>query len=354
MKKDILSTGSQHFNDVRNINRELIEKALDMRCNAYLAHVKAKLLTMTIYDINSSRALLKREVAARTVIENQIKHKSAQLEKLNIQLEKRVKQEVEKRMENEIILAQQSKMAAMGEMLGSIAHQWRQPLNAIGLYVQDIEEAFDFGELNKDYIHKSVVNTMKQLEYMSNTIDDFRNFFQSSKKKSEFDAVDSINEALSIVSASLLKEKIEISFKDADSAAQSAVEHYKIFSFANEFRHVILNIINNARDAIKDARNIDSKRECGNILISVSAYCNTPSQIDKFIKIEIEDDGTGVPEKIIGQIFDPYFTSKHSSIGTGIGLYMSKVIIEKNMQGRLYVSNLDKGARFIIEIPVKN
>ncbi|MBF0472954.1 MAG: HAMP domain-containing histidine kinase [Nitrospirae bacterium] len=339
MKKDILTTGNQHFNDVRNINRDLIEKALEMRCNAYLAHVKAKLLTMTIYDVNSSKTALKREVAARTIIENQIKHKSAQLEELNTQLEKRVVEEVEKRRENELILAQQSKMAAMGEMLGAIAHQWRQPLNALGLYIQDIEEAYDFGELNKEYIHKAVTNSMNQIEFMSNTIDDFRNFFKSSKEKTDFNVIDSINEVLSIVTASLIKDKIELSIKFSD------FNNFKIHSFANEFKHVILNIITNARDAINDARIIDSKMEYGRILITIDLL------EDKHIKITIEDNGTGVPEKIIEQIFDPYFTSKHASVGTGIGLYMSKVIIEKNMRGKLYVNNIDHGARFIIEIP---
>lgn len=326
MKKDILRTGSQHFNDVKNINRELIEKALEIRCNSYLAHVKAKLLTLTIYDINSSRAALKREVAARCAIEAQIKRKSAQLEELNTNLEIRVKEEVEKRRESEIILAQQSKMAAMGEMIGAIAHQWRSPLNALSLYIQDLEEAYDYGELNKDYLHKAVVNSMKQIEFMANTIDDFRNFFKTSKQLTKFNVIDSINEALSIVSASLVKDKIEVKFVFK--------AEFKIYSFANEFKHVILNIINNARDAINEARKLN--KECGMILISANKVD------DKLIKIEIEDDGTGVPEAIINQIFEPYFTSKHESIGTGIGLYMSKVIIEKNMNGRLYVNNIIK------------
>ncbi|MBF0473106.1 MAG: response regulator [Nitrospirae bacterium] len=246
--------------------------------------------------------------------------------------------------DNKKLLAQQSKMASIGEMIGAIAHQWRQPLNSIALIVQDMEEAFDYGQLNKDYIHKNVKSTMAQIHYMSETIDDFRNFFRPDKEKVRFALSISINEVLRLVHDQLLGANISI----ISPTSQDLPPEYNSYTigYPNEFKQVVLNIINNAKDAIVENRINVKNNYRGLIKINFEGSTDV-------IKIKISDNGGGISDEHIGELFKPYFTTKSGEIGTGIGLYLAKTIIENNMGGSLSVVNVNKeisGAEFIIEL----
>ncbi len=236
------------------------------------------------------------------------------------------------RKEHEQLLIQQSKMAAMGEMIGAIAHQWRQPLNALAIMVQDLEDAFEFGELSKEYIDTKVSKAMSQINFMSKTIDDFRNFFKPNRAKVEFNPIKAINELLELISEQFKRHDIKININEFE-------QKVLVFGFVNEFKQVILNILNNAKDAILEHSNSGA--------IDVYFEINE----NKFL-IHIKDSGGGIPEAIIDRIFEPYFTTKSDDKGTGVGLYMSNIIIEKNMGGKLKVCNGEKGAIFTIELPL--
>ncbi|MBF0318862.1 MAG: PAS domain S-box protein, partial [Nitrospirae bacterium] len=266
------------------------------------------------------------------------KRMEEELKKLNANLESMVVEETRKRQQNEQMLIQQSKMAAMGEMIGLIAHQWRQPINAIGMTVQDIQEAYDYGELDDKYIKDIVAKTMEQIFFMSKTIDDFRNFFKPSKEKVRFDIKTTIEELTSMFEQMFKKSEVDISIR--------AVPDTILLTdgYPNEFKQVMLNILNNAKDAIA------LKRETGDTPGLIEINIGNNEERDTVI-VSIRDNGGGIPENVIGKIFEPYYTTKGEK-GTGIGLYMSKTIIETNMGGSLTVRNVDGGAEFIITLDI--
>lgn len=258
-----------------------------------------------------------------------------------VEAESVAKKEQVLRQENETILIQQSKLAAMGEMLGAIAHQWRQPLNALGLIVQDIQDAYAYKELDEAYLEKSVENAMKQLHHLSSTIDDFRNFFRSDKKKQVFSVPESVLEVIALVSKQLENLSIAISLgvrKDHRTLSFEKGDPSDPFlseGFQNEFKQALMTLIQNAKDAIlSHKQKLPSLK--GEIKIEVSSDEETCT-------ISVMDNGTGIPEKIIDRIFEPYFTTKDDDQGTGIGLYMSKIIIENNLRGELFARNLESG-----------
>lgn len=265
--------------------------------------------------------------------------KEKELEALNRNLENMVSEEIKKRREKEQILIHQSKMASMGEMIGAIAHQWRQPLCSLSLIIQDVKDAYDYGELDKEYIDKLIESSIMQIQYMSQTIDDFRDFYKPVKEKATFNVIKALKDVISMLLASFHNNNIEIDFDT------KAVESPVIFNYLNEFKQVVINILNNAKDAILECEQkaVNSNNH-GVIRISVSKR-------GKMIVVEISDNGGGVQDELIDKIFEPYFTTKQQGMGTGIGLYMSKVIIENNMSGSLYAKNIEKGAVFVIELP---
>ncbi|MBF0540365.1 MAG: response regulator [Nitrospirae bacterium] len=254
---------------------------------------------------------------------------------------------------NKKLMIQQTKMAAMGEMIGTIGHQWRQPLNAVALIVQDIGGAFKAGELDELYLKNSINSTMQQIKYMSETIEDFRNFFKPDKKKQPFDINNSIKDALGILKEQLKNNSIKVTHSCILNNKLCVLENiiksdlynselYITFGYPNEFKQVVLNIINNAKDAI-----LTTKKTGGHFLIDIDVV-----RVEEKIVIKIRDNGGGIPEEHLKEIFDPNFTTKGEDEGTGIGLYIAKYIIEKNMSGILSVRNNDVGAEFIIELSV--
>jgi PAS domain S-box-containing protein len=239
-------------------------------------------------------------------------------------------QAVETLREREQMLIQQSRNAAMGEMIGNIAHQWRQPLNTLGLFTQRLGYFYGTPSFNKEFLDDSVEKTMEIIQFMSRTIDDFRNFFSTEREKVRFRVDEALHKALSLVEASFKDCRINLEKEVRDDAVA--------FGFPNEYAQVLLNIFINAKDALTE-RNIRLPR----IKITVG----TENGISV---VTIADNAGGIPEEIAGKIFDPYFTTKGPQQGTGVGLFMSKTIIENNMGGRLSARNTDEGAEFRIEV----
>jgi signal transduction histidine kinase len=249
---------------------------------------------------------------------------------LNSTLEKRVQEEAAKNREKDIILIQQNRQAALGETLEHIAHQWRQPINTISLIVQDFEETYSCGELTDEYVHETAGNTISLLEHMSQTMSVFRDFFKPEKEKTAFSIKDSIARALSFIEPALRFHHIAVKL-DVDDELSAA-------GYPNEFAQVLLNILTNARDTFEE-------KKVEKPVIELRAFAEGNKTV-----VTITDNAGGIPDAIIDKIFHLYFTTKESRGGTGIGLFISKNIIENNMGGKLSVANIDHGAQFRIEL----
>ena len=254
---------------------------------------------------------------------------------LNKNLEKRVDYEVSLKIkkeneakEKERILIHQSKLASMGEMIGSIAHQWRQPLTQLSSILVLVELKYERKKLAAEELRNLTKQAEEQIEFMSKTIDDFRNFFKPNKEKNSFSPYKSIQSALSLISSSLENHNITVQLEFENEVL--------INGYESEFSQVILNILSNSKDAF-----IENKIEKPLITIHIS-------KSHKNSKIEICDNAGGIKLAPLEKVFEPYISTKHASSGTGIGLYMSKNIIEKSMNGSLSVSNKKQGACFII------
>ena len=238
------------------------------------------------------------------------------------ELDRMVKDEIEKNREKEQMLMHQSKLAALGEMLGNIAHQWRHPITRLSLLVQNFEMAYKMQKLDDKFVEKFKTKAFEQINYMSATIDDFTSFFKKDKEKQKFYVREVIEDALKLLEGRI--KNIEI-IKEYGTKIE-------INGYKTEFSQVILNILNNAIDALNE-------KEIKNKKIWIRIKNNL---------IEIEDNAGGIPEEIKDKIFEPYFTTKFQSQGTGIGLYMSKIIITKHFNSKLEVENSKYGAIFKI------
>jgi signal transduction histidine kinase len=222
-------------------------------------------------------------------------------------------------------------MASMGEMIGNIAHQWRQPLSQLSGLFFDIESAYEHKELNKKYLIKSVDEANDLIEYMSKTIDDFKEFYNPDAKKEIFSIKGATENALKVLDASLKFNAIVVELQ--------LDEGYHVEGLSNEFSQVLLNILSNARD-------IALERGISHPKIKIYATENSEKT-----SLFIEDNCGGIDKAILGKVFDPYFTTKYG-YGSGIGLYMSRIIIENKMNGKISVRNFSEGRlRFTITLP---
>ncbi|MBF0564027.1 MAG: PAS domain S-box protein [Nitrospirae bacterium] len=281
--------------------------------------------SITIKDRKMIFAIL-HDITEKIGFEKKLIEKTRELDSLNKDLQIRVNEEVTRRQTQEEMLIHQSRLASMGEMISAITHQWRQPLNTLALTVQDLEEAFTFGEIDDNYVKEFVSESLQQVKYMSSTIEDFKNFFKPSKNTKAFDVMASVREVLSLMSLQLKSYSIVVHCtSDGDTT---------VIGHPNEFKQAILNMLNNSKDAV--AKN--EKKE-----ISVRGW-----EENGMVKLSISDTGGGIPQNYIDKIFQPYYTTKEK--GTGIGLYMVKVIIADNMGGNISVANTTQGAEFIIEL----
>jgi len=272
------------------------------------------------------------DISKQKKIEEDLRERQESIEELNNSLESKIYQEVEKNREKDQMMYQQSRLASMGEMIGNIAHQWRQPLNIMALVMQDLYISDQLGNLTSKKVEESYDKSNNLLQYMSQTIDDFRNFFQQGGEEEAFSVKDSLDSVHSLVSTNLAYHHID---------CQIDVKHDStIKGGLNEFKQVLINIINNAQEAIETNESANKRIR---VLIT---------QKDNQAIISISDDGGGINKDVIQKVFDPYFTTKNQTQGTGLGLYMSKQIIENSMCGSLSVKNTKEGAEFKISLPL--
>jgi len=250
---------------------------------------------------------------------------NSEVEERRDALEKRVTIEVAKRLENEKMLYKKERFSSMGEMIANIAHQWRQPLMSINGILINIEDDFDSNKLNKSLLSKRLDEVEEVISHMSQTIEDFRGFFDPNKKIETFNVKQAILQACRLLQGPLMMVELELKLDE---------EIYTV-GHKSEFVQIIVAIVQNAIDATNKEKNrahiaISLKRSHGHIVITIT------------------DNGGGISDEVMPKIFDPYFTTKHKSEGTGLGLYVSKLIIEHTMNGSLEVANVDDGACFTI------
>ncbi len=248
-------------------------------------------------------------------------------------LEFQIQEQIYKRLEQEQILIQQSKLASMGEMIGNIAHQWRQPLAQISAIHMNMKVTYDFDKFTKEYLDTKIKEANTLTNYMSQTISDFQNFFKPQGEKEEFSVEKACRDSYFILESSLKYHGISLNF---DVKEDSVVYGYK-----NEYSQVILNVLSNAKDILIE-------RVIKNPEINIEIKTG-----DNFAIVKIQDNAGGIKEDIIEKVFDPYFTTRHKTQGTGIGLYMAKNIIERNMSGFINVRNQNDGAIFTIKVKKK-
>lgn len=239
------------------------------------------------------------------------------------------------------LLFQQSKMASMGEMIGNIAHQWRQPLSVISTCASGIKFEKEFNQISDERLYESLDLIVENTQYLSKTIDDFRNFFKADKIIEDFCINESILRVLKLLKSSIQNHNIQVeTHLNGDLI---------INGYPNEFLQVLVNIINNAKDALM-TQDINAR------FMNIKTFIK-----NKRCVIEVNDNGGGVDETIVSKIFDPYFTTKHKSQGTGIGLYMSHQIVVEHMKGSIYAKNIEfikdknnyKGCSLVIVLPIK-
>ena len=241
------------------------------------------------------------------------------------------------RVQQKQFLIQQSKLAEMGDMVAAIAHQWNEPLVELSALVQDIQTSYLLNELKDMEVKDFVNDSMVQIKYMSRTLSDFRNFLKPSTKKKLFSISKALTEINEIIGKQVFYSNIQMSFN-----YKNENEELLIYGYENEFKQVLLNLINNAKNKIVEKDFDYSKKAKIDINIQRTSTHNI---------IEIADDGGKIDESIIDSIFEPYFSTKPN--GTGIGLYMAKVIIEDKMRGTITVKNDDNNVIFTIKLPHK-
>jgi len=261
---------------------------------------------------------------------SELKEAQYALQALNENLEIQVKAQIEKNRQQEMILFQQSRHAQMGEMISMIAHQWRQPLNVLSLLAQNIVFKYKLHKLDDVVMEEFKSDSMRQILQMSKTIDDFRDFFRPDKSIKVFDIKQQLSNAVEMVKPIVAGHGIEISFHSEDNL--------KVESFPNEFGQSIINILNNAKDVLLES--------CGEYTKWIRVEANREG--DGKISVSIEDNGGGIDALVLPYIFEPYFSTKGVKNGTGLGLYMTKIIVEEHMQGQIRVHNTAEGARFEI------
>ena len=263
-----------------------------------------------------------------------------ELIEINQTLERRVEEEVQKNREKDQHILQQSRLAQMGEMISMIAHQWRQPLGSISAVAASIKfkttlNRFDYTtpegiEASKLFLSDAMSKIESYVQFLTHTIDDFRNFFKPNKQKESVTLAQLVNRTLDIIGKALEINGITIKVETRAS--------HEIFTYANEVTQVILNILKNAEDVIKE-------REIAHAQILITIENEDSWQI-----ISIEDNAGGIPEHVLPHIFEPYFSTKSEKNGSGLGLYMSKTIIEEHCDGEILATNSPVGAKFIIKL----
>ena len=279
------------------------------------------------YDLSNEEAGI--EGTFKDITEQ--KHYQVELIKLNELQEERISDGIQELRKKDELMLQQAKMAQMGEMISMIAHQWRQPLSTISAIAQNLRISTMLQEpISNDLLNEKLLSINSHITMLSETIDDFRNFFRPDKEKNSVILDDLIHKALDVLESSLSKHTIELTL--------NLTIQKPIVSFQNELLQVLINLIANAIDAF-------TKNQ------SFKHITITSSMSDKIATITVSDNAGGIQEENIDTIFEPYFSTKETKNGTGLGLYMSKLIIEEHCQGNLSAKNSEDGAVFTLTLP---
>jgi len=295
----------------------------------YLLYITLGVFLIIVF-ISVKHYLLTRQ---NKLLQSMVDERTKELQDLNEGLAHRVQDEVEKNRQSELKLLEQSKMAAMGEMIGNIAHQWRQPLSIISTAATGAMIQKELGVLSDKDLRKNLELIDENSQYLSKTIDTFRDYLKEEKEYQEVIVQTRIKKALNIIQSSLDNNYIEL-IHNLDE-----IPSVRIMLVVGELSEVVINIINNAKDVIKE-RGIEK------------GWIKLNLEVDKNkILITIEDNAGGIAQNIMPKIFDPYFTTKHKAQGTGLGLHMSYKIVTESLRGKLYMQNTNNGAKFFIELP---
>lgn len=263
----------------------------------------------------------------------ELKKAQFQLQELNKTLEKRVEEEVAARRKQEEQLIQQSKDAAMGEMIGVIAHQWKQPLNIIGIITQGLNDKYEFGELTADELQGDTEKILVQINFMSQTINDFRNFFKPSSNLVFFEVGTLVNDVFKLNEAKFKNMAITFTMHEENC--------FEAFGLPNELKQVIMNIFSNASDVFEERAVVDR---------GIDVYFETSKNTGK---IKLQDNGGGIPEELLpDKLFERYISTKGDK-GTGLGLQICRTIIEDKFNGKMWAHNTESGAEFVIELPLE-
>ncbi len=307
--EDIPST----FDVVMSLQGDMILVIADPK--SALSHDDAKLYLNLVNDY---------AVKSRELTKTKIK-----LQKLNQELEEEVARQVSELRHKDELLMKQAKDAAMGEIIDSIAHQWKNPLNAINVYSQSIKLEYElFGNPEQEMIFKSLDGIEDQVHHLVETLDEFRSFFRPNIPKQEITIKSIMDSVAILMKDELIKNKIHFKFS-------GDIEN-KVSIIPNQFKHVIINLMSNSKDAFND-------NDIENRVISIDA-----KQHDTHTILKMSDNAGGIPLDIIDKIFDANFTTKEMGKGTGIGLYLTKQIIDK-MDGKIKAYNCSGGVCFEIE-----
>ncbi len=290
----------------------------------------AIMLLLFVYIIISASYRMYRSLEEAIILKNMVEASQHELEEINLSLESRIAKAVQKSRDQELKMLQQSRLAQMGEMISMIAHQWRQPLSAIASTAASLKLKIGLDRYDKEYFDDNIEKISQFSQHLSSTIDDFRHFFKSNKSEEEFFMCDVAKGSLTIIGTSLANKNI------------SVITHYRsaftVLSYFNELKQVCLNLIKNAEDVLL-------LKEVAEPTIWIRTYHDATH-----VYLEVADNAGGIDAGIMDKIFDPYFTTKERYDGTGLGLYMSKTIIEEHCSGRLYVTNGTDGAIFTIAL----
>jgi PAS domain S-box-containing protein len=270
------------------------------------------------------------DISERRRAEELLAEKRRELEEVNRSLQIRIDKAVEDLRRKDQMLILQDRQAVIGEMINNIAHQWNQPLNTLGLVIQQFSLFHDAGEANGEFVKENTKTAMELIQHMSQTIEDFRNLFKVDKEAVTFGVNDVVDHTLSLIAKTFKDQGIETAFQPEGNPTATG--------FPNEYSQVLLNILLNARDALVGNHVQDAR-------ISIRSFAQGGRSV-----VTITDNAGGIADEHIDKVFDAYFTTKGPEKGTGIGLYMSKTIIEKSMGGRLTVLNSGGGAEFRIEV----
>lgn len=312
---------------IRNLVQEIESK------DAGVKDTDLSNITEQTHNVTSNAVIAIEQLSLERVEkEENLRETLKKLEELNARLQSMVDEEVLKNRQKDAVLLYQSRFTKMGEMVGNIAHQWRQPLNSLTILLSELKDSIDYNDLDREHFEQVIVKSNNIIQNMSQTMNDFRDFLRPSKQKTKFSIYKAVKFSLSLTEESIKSNNIAVNIdltEDAD-----------IYGYESEFSQVILNIIHNSKDALEE---VHDKKRLIHIQIGIMGRC---------AEIKIFNNGPQIPREVLDNMFAPYFSTKTLEKGTGLGLYMSRIIIDEHMDGNIAFQNVDGGVICRIYLPL--